>query len=400
MKYKPKMIHSQYPSKEELEVRQTNVRNLLKASGAGACLVATPVNLYYLTGKVFAGYVYLPVDGEPLCFVRRPVDLPGENVIPIRKPEDIPGLLAGRKQRLPSVLLLEADQITHHEFLRLEAVFRPKATGNATAVLRKARTIKTPWETAQLRMSAKKHIETYRQIPALFHEGMKDVELQYEIERLMRKNGSLGIFRTFGSNMEIFMGSLLAGENAATPSPFDFALGGGGLSPCLPIGANGGTIRPGQTVMVDMAGNFTPYLTDMTRVYSYGTLPDAVHRAHQASVRMHRRFAETVKAGTSCADIYNQSVEMAREAGFAAHFMGTVQQARFVGHGVGLEINEPPVLTARSEDLLQAGMVIAYEPKFVFPETGAVGIENTFLVTETGVENLTVLEEAIVPLGL
>jgi Xaa-Pro aminopeptidase len=229
---------------------------------------------------------------------------------------------------------------------------------------------------------------------------MKDVEFQYEIERLMRKNGSLGIFRTFGNNMDVFMGSILAGKNAETPSPYDFALGGGGLNPCLPIGVNGEKIQTGQAVMVDMAGNFTAYMTDMTRVYFLGALPDSAYRAHRTSIRMHRRFMETVKPGVSCADIYKWSSEMVEEAGFAAHFMGTVQQAKFVGHGVGLEINEPPVLMSRSKDLLQPGMVIAYEPKFVFPDTGAVGIENTFLITETGVEKLTLLEEEVVDLSI
>jgi Xaa-Pro aminopeptidase len=91
---------------------------------------------------------------------------------------------------------------------------------------------------------------------------------------------------------------------------------------------------------------------------------------------------------------------MVNSAGFTANFMGTVQQAKFVGHGVGIEINEIPVLTGRSKEVLQAGMVFAYEPKFVFPETGAVGIENTYLVTEERVEKLTVLEEEILPVNL
>ena len=79
--------------------------------------------------------------------------------------------------------------------------------------------------------------------------------------------------------------------------------------------------------------------------------------------------------------------------------MGFSQQAKFVGHGVGLDINEPPVLMGRSNDLLQPGMVIAFEPKFVLPGIGAVGIENTYLVTDKGVEKLTVLEEEIIDLG-
>jgi Xaa-Pro aminopeptidase len=392
------MNQSPYPSKEDLQIRWTKVQKGLTESDADACLIVTNVNIYYLTGRVFAGFVYFSVDEEPVCFVQRPVDLQGENMIPVRKPEDIPCLLRERNRSLPSVLLLEADQITHNEFLRLEAAFHPKSTGNATPVLRKARMTKTSWEVEQVRISAKQHVETYRQIPSVFRKEMKDVEFQYEIERLMRKNGSLGIFRTFGNNMDVFMGSLLAGKNAETPSPFDFALGGGGLNPCLPIGANGEKIQSGQTVMVDMAGNFTAYLTDMTRVYSSGTLPDRVYQAHQASIQMNDRFMESVKPGISCADVYNWSLAMAEEAGFAAHFMGTVQQAKFVGHGTGLEINEPPVLMSRSKDLLEAGMVIAYEPKFVFPDIGAAGIENTFLITETGAEKLTVLDEEIVDL--
>ena len=73
--------------------------------------------------------------------------------------------------------------------------------------------------------------------------------------------------------------------------------------------------------------------------------------------------------------------------------MGTQQQAKFIGHGVGLQINELPVLTPRSQEVLESGMVFALEPKFVIPGTGAVGIENTMLVTDSGVENLTVFEE-------
>jgi Xaa-Pro aminopeptidase len=214
----------------------------------------------------------------------------------------------------------------------------------------------------------------------------------------MRQQGSIGIFRAFGNNMDIFMGSVLTGNNASAPSPCDFALGGAGAHPCLPIGANGSLIKPGQTVMVDMAGNFTAYMTDMTRVYSYGTLPSKAYEAHQLSIDMNHWLMENGKPGLSCAGIYNRSLEMADKAGLSAHFMGSVRQAKFVGHGVGIEINEWPVLMARSNDILQAGMLIAYEPKFVLPEIGATGIENTYLITDGGIEKITVFEEAIIPL--
>ena len=78
--------------------------------------------------------------------------------------------------------------------------------------------------------------------------------------------------------------------------------------------------------------------------------------------------------------------------------MGTCQQARFVGHGVGMQINEWPVLAPRSKEILQPGMTFALEPKFVIPSVGAVGVENTFLVTESGLKKLTSFPEEIIPL--
>ncbi|MDR1527051.1 MAG: Xaa-Pro peptidase family protein [Dysgonamonadaceae bacterium] len=387
-----------FPSPEDLQIRYTRIQSLLQEQQVEACFVHSSVHIYYLTGYVFDGFVYIAREGEPLFFVRKPGALENGNAIPIRKPEDIPGVLKQRNLPLPSTLALEADQLTYNEYLRLQALFQPVQTVNATALLRRSRMLKTPWEIEQFRRSAVRHSEAYTKIPSLFTPGMTDLELQYEIERVMRRLGSIGIFRAFGSHMDIFMGSVLTGKNAETPSPCDFALGGGGAHPSIPIGANGSLIQQGQSVMVDMAGNFTAYLTDMTRVYAYGVLPEKAIQAHRLSIAMHQWLMNNGRPGLACAAIYEQSLQMAADAGLAACFMGIRQQAKFVGHGVGIEINELPVLTARSQDMLQPGMVFAYEPKFVCPGVGAVGIENTYLVMDAGIEKLTDGEEAIMAL--
>jgi Xaa-Pro aminopeptidase len=387
-----------FPTPDDLQIRWTRMQQLLKEQNVDACLITSFVNIYYLTGQIFDGYFYLPNEGEAICFVRKSGTFTFGKTVSIRKPEDIPALLKTGNKPLPSSLALETDHLTYNECLRLQTAFNPEKIVNATTLLRRARMIKTPWELGQFRYAARQHSKAYARIPSLFKQGMTDSEFQYEIEKTMRQHGSIGLFRAFGNNMDIFMGSVLTGDNAATPSPCDFALGGAGPHPCLPIGANGSLIKPGQTVMVDMAGNFTAYMTDMTRVYSCGTLPDKAYEAHQASIDMHHWLLENGKPGLSCAAIYNHSLAMADKAGLSAHFMGMAQQAKFVGHGVGIEINEWPVLTARSKDVLQAGMMIAYEPKFVLPEIGAAGIENTYLVTDHGIENVTVFEETIIPL--
>lgn len=368
----------------------------MRQTGAGACLLSVDVNLYYVTGRIYNGYFYLPVEGEPWFFVKRPNGLSGKQVVYIRKPEQIRDFFASRNLNLPDKLLLEADELSYNEYTRLQTICNPRETGNATTLLRSLRMIKTPWEIEQFRISARLHDKTYAEIPACYHPGMTDLDFQYEIERRMRKNGSIGLFRTFGANMDIFQGSILAGDNAGTPSPFDFALGGEGMGAFAPIGANGTFLKEGTAVMVDMAGNYTAYLTDMTRTFAIGRLPDIACRAHQVSLAIQQATERLARPGTPCADIYRLAAGMADKEGLSPYFMGTEQQAKFVGHGIGLQINELPVLSPRSGDTLQPGMVFALEPKFVIPGVGAVGIENSFLVTENGIEKITCAEEEII----
>lgn len=382
----------------ELELKWRRIQQAMRQEEADGCLLTMNVNLYYVSGQVFNGYFYLPAEGRPYWFVKR-LTVPETNQVHvIRKPEQMPELFRDLNLAMPRKLLLEEDELSYNECIRLQHVFRAEATGNASALIRHIRMIKTPWEIEQMRISARKHEAVYREIPACYRPGMRDVELQIEIEKRMRMHGSLGYFRAFGSNMDIFMGSLLAGENAGEPSPFDFALGGKGIHASGPLGANGTLLREGTTVMADMSGNYTAYQTDMTRVFSIGKLPDRAYRVHRVALEIQARMERTAKPGVSCAELYRDALAMAGQEGLKDCFMGTHLQAKFVGHGVGLEINELPVLTTRSKDILQPGMTFAFEPKFVLAGIGAVGIENTFLVTDSGVEKMTLLDENIIEL--
>lgn len=382
----------------ELELKWRRIQQAMRQEEADGCLLTMNMNLYYVSGQVFNGYFYLPAEGRPYWFVKR-LTVPETNQVHvIRKPEQMPELFRDLNLAMPRKLLLEADELSYNEYIRLQHVFRAEATGNASALIRHIRMIKTPWEIEQMRVSARRHEAVYREIPACYRPGMRDVELQIEIEKRMRMHGSLGYFRAFGSNMDIFMGSLLAGENAGEPSPFDFALGGKGIHASGPLGANGTLLREGTTVMADMSGNYTAYQTDMTRVFSIGKLPDRAYRVHRVALEIQARMERTAKPGVSCAELYRDALAMAGQEGLKDCFMGTHLQAKFVGHGVGLEINELPVLTTRSKDILQPGMTFAFEPKFVLAGIGAVGIENTFLVTDSGVEKMTLLDENIIEL--
>lgn len=383
----------------ELKQRRDKIRILMAQQGIDAALIACNVNLIYTYGRVVSGYLYLPLNDFARLFVKRPNTIEGEHVMSIRKPEQLPDLIKECGLPLPQKLMLEGDELSFREYNRLAVCFpETEVVSCGSSLIRQARATKTEMEIEFFRRSGVAHAKAYEQIPSVYRPGMTDLQLSIEIERLMRLEGCLGIFRVFGQSMEIFMGSLLAGDNAATPSPYDFALGGAGLDPSLPGGPNGTLIQPGQSFMVDMGGNFYGYMCDMSRVYSVGKLSEQAYAAHQTCLEIQEAVSSMAKPGVICEDLYNKAIEMVTKAGFADYFMGVGQKAKFIGHGIGLEINEAPVIAPRIRQELEPGMVFALEPKIVLPGVGPLGIENSWVVTAEGLEKLTTAPEEIIEL--
>lgn len=383
----------------ELIQRRDKIRDLMFKEGIDAALIATNVNLIYTYGQVVSGYLYLPLHAPARLFVKRPASLTGEHIHPIRKPEQLPELLAQCGLPLPTRLMLEGDELSFSEYQRLAACFpNAEVLPCGSRLIRQARSVKTLWEIETFRRSAQAHAAAYSVIPQLYQTGMSDVQLSIEVERAMRQQGCLGIFRVFGQSMEIFMGSVLSGDNAQEASPYDFALGGKGVDGSIPGGACGRTIAQGESVMVDMGGNFFGYMCDMSRVFSVGKLPQQAYDAHQCCLDIQEEVAAAAKPGISCESLYQLAIDRVTKAGFADCFMGTKQQAKFIGHGIGLEINEAPVLAPRIKQELEPGMVFALEPKIVVPGVGPVGIENSWAVMAEGVEKLTKAPEEIIDL--
>ena len=378
----------------EMALRNRRIADRLKSQGIDAILVSENANLYYTSGRVFCGFTYITADGSVTYFVRRPVGLSGDNVRYIRKPEQIAEMLPA----MPATIALELDTAPYSTVERLRKIFGDAQVANGSDVLRRCRAVKTPYEIARLNESGVHHVMAYSRIPRIYRGGMTDVELQVEIERVLRNEGCLGQFRIAGGSMELFMGNILTGDNADNPSPYDFAMGGAGLDLSLPVGCNGSAISPGHTVMVDMCGNFTGYMTDMTRVFYVGRLDETAAKAHQLSIDIHHRLAKEFHAGCEAKRMYEVAMEMVTAAGMDDYFMGHTQKAGFIGHGVGIEVNELPVLAPRSRDVLEEGNVIAIEPKFVIPHVGAVGIENTYVVRNDRLECITNAPEEITEL--
>lgn len=378
--------------KEEINSRVERIAAALASHGIDAMLIADNVNLFYVCGRVYAGYAYITAEAGVRYFVRRPVGFEGVDYI--RKPEQIVDLLG----ECPATIAMMWDSLNVADYNRLSKAFAGATVVDGSAIMRGVRAVKSPMEIEMLTSCGVNHTEAYSHIPEVYRAGMTDVDLQIEIERLLRKQGCLGIFRVHGESMELFMGNILCGDNADNPTPYDFAMGGGGQDPSLPVGANGTVIEQGHAVMVDACGNFNGYMTDMTRTYCVGEVSPLARKAHQLSIDINHRLAKEGKAGVEAKRLYEIALEMVQAAGMEDYFMGHRQKAGFVGHGLGIEINEAPVLAPRSRDVLEVGNVIAVEPKFVIPGTGAVGVENTFVVREDCMECITLAPEEMMSL--
>ena len=313
--YTPELI-------DDLKLRWTRLQGRVRQAGADALLIGTNVNLLYLSGRIFMGQVYLPAEGAPWFFVRRPCGLTGPNVFEVRKPEQIAEILAGAGQSLPRALLLEEDDLTHSEWTRLGAIFPGAAVSNGSGLLRQSRAVKTPYEVRVMKKTGGRHADVVARFASDYETGMTDQSWSIEMFRLMLQAGSLGLFRIAGGSMEGFMGTILAGDNGGAVSPYDFALGGAGLHPSMPVGQSGVPLKEGLAVMVDIAGNFYGYLTDCTRTFGIGKLAPEAVRAHQVSIDIQRAVAAAGKPGARCEDLYSLALGMAEKAGFAECFMG------------------------------------------------------------------------------
>lgn len=371
--------------KTDLEEKLSRLRSLMADNNLDTLFIADNANKYYLTGRIFSGYILITADTAH-WFVRRPTIFTGDGFTLIRKVENIADHIeTGRLGRIG----FETTLMPYADIQRFAKALGTTDIISGDSAIMSCRAVKTYYEILKIEQSSDCLSKVYSLIPSMYQEGMTDVDLQIAIEMESRRQGCIGIFRINGQEMELNMGSVLVGNNADNPSPYDFAMGGEGQDPSLPVGANGTPIRPGNTVMVDTNGDFSGYMTDMTRTFACGDISDEAKRAHNLSIAICERLAGMGKPGTKAADLYNEALSMATSAGLADRFMGHRSQAGFVGHGVGIAINEAPVLAPRSRDILQKGNVIAIEPKFVIDGTGAVGVENTYVVTETGMRRLT-----------
>ena len=376
----------------EIERRLTAFQQALRAAAIDCALLIEASDLVYLTGVMADAHLLVPADGEPILLVRRSLervqaDSPLEDVRPFRSFKELPPLLTELDARR---IGLELDVLPAARYLRYRDLLPDAELVDVSDVLAGVRAVKSTWELTMIGKAAEQVAAAFAAAPALVAEQPTDRAIQIELEHLMRQAGHQGPLRFRGLNGQMFYGAVLAGPDGAIAPWADTPLGGPGPSAAVGKGPSGWEIRDGDAVTVDLVGGWEGYLADATRTFFRGTPNPQLAEALAVCESILAALEELMVPGTPAEQLYLRGLELATEAGFGDHWMGHGPgRVRFVGHGVGLEINERPFLAQGFTDPLAFGNVIAVEPKLVFPGLGAVGVENTYAVDRDGPIRLT-----------
>lgn len=391
--------HAALTPSHELRARLARFQRALRESAVEVALVVQNADLFYFSGTVQQSYLAVPVEGEPALFTRKTVArarletaLP---VVPLGTVRRLPHLLRERYGVVPRRVGLELDVLPVNHLRRLEALFEGAEMVDVSPLIVGQRAVKSAYEIELIRAAGRVTIAAMERVPELLREGMTEAEFAGRVEAVARSLGHQGIIRMRGFNQEMFYGQLLAGASGVVSSFLDTPLAGTGLSPAVAQGVSFKRIGRGEPVVFDFVSVVDGYTADFTRVFSIGPLAHELVRAYDAALRIERAVVDVARPGVSCRALYERAVAVAEEEGLGSGFMGHGEgQVRFVGHGVGVELDELPVISPNGR-ALEEGMVFALEPKFVLPGVGAIGVENTWAVTGDGLTLLTDASEEI-----
>ncbi|MBM9537041.1 M24 family metallopeptidase [Desulfobulbus alkaliphilus] len=390
-----------YTPKHEIDTRIQALQTTLDQRGMDGALIVHHTNLFYLTGTSQSGHLFVPRSGAPLLMIRKSYDRarresPIEDIREVKSLKMIPALLKEKNYTINS-LGMELDVIPYTTWQFYSQVFADSELIDISDSIKKNRMIKSQHEIFLLQGACAILDQVFAEVPAMLREGMTEVELASLFEAAMRRRGYAGCSKMRAFNQDFFLGNITSGSSGAVSSYFDGPVGGSGLTPANnPHGAGWKPIGRNEVIYIDYTCLINGYTADGARMFVIGDVSERLRQAHAVALDIQADLTAMLKPGTACEDIYARAVELAEQTGFGDHFMGIGKdRVRFIGHGVGLELDEYPIFAKGVKMELTPGMTFALEPKFVFPE-GAIGIENTYVLDNDSARVLTHAPEEII----
>jgi len=370
-------------NKEELARRIKTLKELINKEPSTYFLILNPINLFYFTGAFFRGALLISDEGLK-AFIKRPANvlpnLSGVQVIQLKSLKDLLSHLNKGK------VYVDLNCLSFSEAQRLLKVLSEYEVLDGSGFIWEVRCIKSEYEVSCLKRASRMLSKAIREWLPLLKPGLQEIVASALLEEKLRMKGHPGYTRsTLG--FELTFGYLISGSEGLYATPFFTGEGGRGVEG-FPGGASFKEIKEGEAVLFDFSGFSQGYYVDQSRMTSFGKVKRA-RDFYRASLKVLKTLEEKVRPGMLAEEVWSISVSVVEKFGLREYFMHHGEPMKFVGHGVGLQIDEPPALAEGQKTPLRAGMVLAIEPKFHVPELGVVGLEDTFYLTPEGLKRIT-----------
>ncbi len=379
--------------KEEIENRIDQFRAKLIEKGISYAIIIQNVDLYYFTGTTQKGVLVVSAAKGPFFFMEKTISRAQMetplDVIPIKRDKDVAGILA-EKGILGGTGGMEFDVIPVAVYERWKDMLGCKGFADISPLVKDLRIIKSTFEIEQLKKSGEITAKIFEKAKDVVREGVREVDVAAALEAEARIHGHQGFLRMRGLNQEMMNVYVTHGLSATYTSAADVPISGVGVTPAIPQGPSINTVMRGIPLIIDCGGGYNGYITDETRAFVVGELSERFRKPYDVAREILEGMPARGYEGVDGTELFNWAFDKAVEAGLQDYFMGYgAGQVGFIGHGLGLEINELPVITPRHHTILKEGMVFAVEPKFIFPDEGAIGIEIDFIVRKDHLERVT-----------
>jgi Xaa-Pro dipeptidase len=376
----------------EIESRTLNIQRELQQHNIDGLFIVQRVDLFYFSGTAQNGFMYIPSHGAPLLFIkqylpRAEVESSIAEIIKIKSIKKIPGLIIDYFGRLPDTIGFELDVIPVNDFNFYQSLFPDSKTVDGSPLILKLRRIKSAWEIAQLENTAEMTRKTFEYMRANIQPGLTEMEFAGMFETYARKLGHGASLRVRHYQTEGYPWHVLSGKSGGMVGLLDSPASGAGTSAAFPVGAGNKKLCADEPIMVDLGSVLNGYHMDETRMLAIDSMPQRAMDASRIAIEIHNSVIEKAKPGITVGELFEHSVQLAKSLGYEEPYLGpTGHKVSFIGHGIGLELIEPYIMAKNKNNPLGPGMTFALEPKLVYENEFAAGVESVFLVTETGAQ--------------
>jgi Xaa-Pro dipeptidase len=378
---------------DEVTRRVQTLQSTLRDQRVALVWIEHLADRLYYTGSAQDGVLFVPADANPVFWVKKSMDRARYEASVETLP--YPGgrkMLGALGDRMPGDgrLGVPLDVTPAATYARLSSALGTDRVVDVTGPVRAPRAVKSAWEIEQIRRASDQVTTMYGEIVQHIRPGITELELTGRVEGRLRELGHGGTIRVRRPGADITMAVVVSGVSALYPTSFNGPVGAEGPYPNSASSAGWKRLEEAETVMLDVVTVHNGYHADTTRTFFLGdSVPSEVRRAHDFCLDALKEIEKRLSPGNVCSEVYLEVQRVLEERGEPQGLMGFGEnRVKFFGHGVGLELDELPVLAAKIDTVLEPGMVVAVEPKAFLESVGPVGIENTYVVTAGGCEAL------------